>query len=308
MSDLTAEAVWVANPADDTRLITARERWCIAWFAVMPRSTAFAHRTILSARADVEYIDPGLVPLWVLEDNIAQFFQVAIVTVLVYDAVITLDKEVKYFWKFPWNMVTFVYFMIRYAGILGAVAALFCNFSGWTKNAANWITIISVDYILVIRVLALYSQDKRLTIVLNALLTLEAIAKFALFIYLNVLERIAIFGLAKDVTFCVLALYKAAEYWRLSSGFKGLTLVKVLIQDQVMYFALAIACCIFNIMEFEVYFANGLLAGLFYALGSPSFLCVLGSRMLFNLKEAGKMKRIAWKTMVPHDWPVMLMK
>ncbi|KAL5524819.1 hypothetical protein ACEPAF_9965 [Sanghuangporus sanghuang] len=274
----------------------------------MPRSTALAHRTILSARTDVEYIDPSLVPLWVLEDNIAQFFQVAIVTVLVYDAVITLDKEVKYFWKFPWNMVTFVYFMIRYAGILGAVAALFCNFSGWTKNAANWITIISVDYILMIRVLALYSQDKRLTIVLNALLTLEAIAKFALFIYLNVLERIAIFGLAKDVTFCgtnasfslpaaiidwviplvyglillVLALYKAAEYWRLSAGFKGFTLVKVLIQDQVMYFALVIACCVFNIMEFEVYFANVLLAG--------------------------KMKRIAWKMMVPHDWPVMLMK
>ena len=33
-----------------------------------------------------------------------------------------------------------------------------------------------------------------------------------------------------------LALYKAAEYWRMSAGFKGFTLVKVLIYDQILYF------------------------------------------------------------------------
>lgn len=33
-----------------------------------------------------------------------------------------------------------------------------------------------------------------------------------------------------------LALYKAAEYWRMSAGFKGFALVKVLIKDQVLYF------------------------------------------------------------------------
>ena len=36
----------------------------------------------------------------------------------------------------------------------------------------------------------------------------------------------------------VLALYKAAEYWQLSSGFKGFHLVLVLIRDQVLYFGL----------------------------------------------------------------------
>ena len=38
----------------------------------------------------------------------------------------------------------------------------------------------------------------------------------------------------------VLALYKAAEYWRMSAGFKGFTLVKVLIIDQILYFALCV--------------------------------------------------------------------
>lgn len=40
------------------------------------------------------------------------------------------------------------------------------------------------------------------------------------------------------VILMALALYKAVEYWRMSRGFKGFTLVKVLIVDQVMYFAL----------------------------------------------------------------------
>ena len=35
-----------------------------------------------------------------------------------------------------------------------------------------------------------------------------------------------------------LALYKAAEYWRMSAGFKGFRLVKVLIEDQLLYFFL----------------------------------------------------------------------
>lgn len=35
----------------------------------------------------------------------------------------------------------------------------------------------------------------------------------------------------------VLTLYKAVEFWRISSGFKGFNLVKVLVVDQVMYFA-----------------------------------------------------------------------
>ena len=34
----------------------------------------------------------------------------------------------------------------------------------------------------------------------------------------------------------VLAIYKAAEYWKMSSGFEGFELVKVIIKDQVLYF------------------------------------------------------------------------
>lgn len=38
------------------------------------------------------------------------------------------------------------------------------------------------------------------------------------------------------VILMVMAIYKAAEYWRMSSGFKGFNLVKILIIDQAVYF------------------------------------------------------------------------
>lgn len=36
----------------------------------------------------------------------------------------------------------------------------------------------------------------------------------------------------------VLAIYKATEYWKVSAGFKGFILVRILIRDQVVYFML----------------------------------------------------------------------
>ena len=34
-----------------------------------------------------------------------------------------------------------------------------------------------------------------------------------------------------------LAIYKSAEYWKMSAGFKSFGLVKILIRDQALYFA-----------------------------------------------------------------------
>lgn len=41
-------------------------------------------------------------------------------------------------------------------------------------------------------------------------------------------------------------------------------------------------------MTFEIEVSNNFLSTLLQWLGSPSILCVLGSNMLFNLKEAGE--------------------
>ena len=50
--------------------------------------------------------------------------------------------------------------------------------------------------------------------------------------------EIRIIPMAYEGILMVLALYKAAEYWKMSAGLKGFTLVKVLIRDQALYFVL----------------------------------------------------------------------
>ena len=45
---------------------------------------------------------------------------------------------------------------------------------------------------------------------------------------------------------------------------------------------------VFAIMDFRLQIPNALVTHVLDALGNPAFLCILGSRMLFNLKEAGE--------------------
>lgn len=109
--------------------------------------------------------------------------------------------------------------------------------------------------------------------------------------------------LAYGTLLLALALYEAAEFWKLN-GLHGSRLVFVLIKDQAFYFILwvvtvtgdwnshlilsrAISCSVFNILDDK--FAESLLsANVLESLGNPTLLCILGSRMFFNLKEAAE--------------------
>ncbi|KAH8109872.1 hypothetical protein DFH11DRAFT_1547956 [Phellopilus nigrolimitatus] len=255
---------------------------------------------MLSLRSDVEPVDPRLVPLFISEIDITQYTQVAILTLLVYNTITTLDKEIKYFWN-------------RYVGILGAlstvVSYLLIILEGlgfaWIENLAN---------ILLMRVLALYHQDKRLSACLRTLFGLEAAYTLGVLIFSIIHREIVVGELAKGITACgnngsslkvwgasswaaimvyeiilmVLALHKAAEHWRETAGFSQFTLVKVLIQDQAIYFTMAIFCSVMQILSTELEISGIILSSLLSILGSPSFLCVLGSYMLVNLKETGE--------------------
>ncbi|EJD00618.1 uncharacterized protein FOMMEDRAFT_159379 [Fomitiporia mediterranea MF3/22] len=88
-----------------------------------------------------------------------------------------------------------------------------------------------------------------------------------------------------------LALFKAAEYWRMSPEFGGFYLVKVLIEDQILYYTFVVFCCIMNIVELRISNINPFVAHLLTATGNPALLCVLGSHLSINLKEAGERER-----------------
>ncbi|OCB83890.1 hypothetical protein A7U60_g9096 [Sanghuangporus baumii] len=156
---------------------------------------------------------------------------------------------------------------------------------------------------------------RRLSIILKVLLATEACLKLGLNIFFDVTAGYVIGQLVTGPTVCgqanyssvtlglidwiipmvynlvlmILAVYKAGEYWRMSAGLKGFQLVKVVIKDQIIYFILIVACCIVDILQFKIQVASLFWTGVLGSLGNPSFLCILGTRMLFNLKEAGEL-------------------
>ncbi|EJC99477.1 uncharacterized protein FOMMEDRAFT_160536 [Fomitiporia mediterranea MF3/22] len=273
----------------------------------------------LSVRDNPDALDPSLVQEFFSEEMTQQYWLVATMTLLVYDAIITIDREIEFFWGHqltkPVNLVYFIASSEQRHGYSPTYWMLTeaCVFSQWAFVVSAWVTIISIDYILMIRVLALYSRQKSLTTCLATLLGLEAASKFAIVVYGTLVEQTSILPLTEGTSICLnnggiltiaiidwtiplvyglilmsLALYKAAGYWKIEAGLKGFKLVRVLIRDQMIYFILAVSCCIFNIMEFKVDTSVSL-ALLLEQFGSRSFLCILGSRVFFNMKEAGKL-------------------
>ncbi|KAH8109526.1 hypothetical protein DFH11DRAFT_1709697 [Phellopilus nigrolimitatus] len=234
-----------------------------------------------------------------------------------------MDKEIKYFWRSPWKFVSLIYFANRYLGLLGVVSgivviALPANEPlrlglSWVSSLSNYMTILLIDYILLMRVLALYNQEKRMTVWLRTLFGLEAFWGLGLLVYGVIYAEISVGSLAEGVTICltnrspklwgrlswvipmlyaiilmVLALRKAAQHWREFAGFSEFSLFKVLIQDQAIYFILVIFCNVMGILADKLFNPNSLLANLLSILAYPRVLCVLGSHLLVHLKEAGE--------------------
>ncbi|KAL5506950.1 hypothetical protein ACEPAH_6406 [Sanghuangporus vaninii] len=222
------------------------------------------------------YADPSVVRAAVFGYDTMKKLQLVVVTALAYDAIVTMDQEIKYFWRTPRSTVQFLYFANRYIGILGAIAGLVGNFSIWTNNIVYWISLVAVNYILMLRVLALYSQDKRLAICLKTILISAAAFEFVVIIRIILLEHLRIVVLIGNVTFCgsnsnaqalggvsawlilalygivltVLALYKALQYRKMQRGSRASMLVTVLLRDQAAFCVLVIICSLLNIGSF----------------------------------------------------------
>ncbi|EJC98942.1 uncharacterized protein FOMMEDRAFT_161150 [Fomitiporia mediterranea MF3/22] len=314
-------------------------------------------------RSNDQYIDPTNVAEWVSVGFGAQCVQVAVVTALVYDTskhenkafsndlevlmvvkVIRMDKEIQYFWVLPVKFVNIAYFLVCVAKFL--IASKFAhliktlqesipgnsNFSEWTSDIIDILTLVLIDYIMMVRVIALYSlskrhatqclattngltvpsEDKKLAVFLKALLCIEVGLKTSIIVYLISYQDTTVFTLAEDAKVCgaaripswrlsmvdwvvqvaygfllmVLATYRTVEYWGTTRGYARFSLVKVIIRDQIIYFALVIIISVFNVVKLKIATSNFITSVVISCLGNPSFLCIIGSHILFNLREA----------------------
>ncbi|KAH8103749.1 hypothetical protein DFH11DRAFT_1520399, partial [Phellopilus nigrolimitatus] len=152
---------------------------------------------------------------------------------------------------------------------------------------------------------------RKLAICLRCLLALEAAFMMGILIYGHLHEKATLGGLengatvqdetslplvwqtlfwaapvAYELLLISLALYKAIDFWKTSAGFRGFTLVNMLIQDQAIYFILIVTISIINVADYQI--TNAVLATFVdTVITSSSIFSVLGCWLLFHLKEAG---------------------
>ncbi|KAJ7577253.1 hypothetical protein C8J56DRAFT_369732 [Mycena floridula] len=112
----------------------------------------------------------------------------AAMTFLVYDILLSFDEEVRFIWTKRWNLVKCVYFFIRYFPLLVQISIIFIGteltpqFHFTSHDCFIWevyqgvATIgctAAVDYILLLRVFALYFENKTMRYLLGILYALE---------------------------------------------------------------------------------------------------------------------------------------
>lgn len=177
-----------------------------------------------------------------------------------------------------------------------------------------------MNYILVIRIIAIWDNNKLLSIILKSIIVCEAVAELTFVIRLLVIMKHQTFSLPSSGSSCgyeldrhvyanvvnltlvvwlilpitgfvllVSALYKATEQWRIT-GLTRENLMTIIIKDQIIYYLVVLSCSIANMIGLKIA-TTGLSAGSYVliqvAIGSPGLFCLVGSRMYMNLKEAG---------------------
>ncbi|KAH8115952.1 hypothetical protein DFH11DRAFT_1583088 [Phellopilus nigrolimitatus] len=254
--------------------------------------------------------------------TLEKYCRFAATSLLVYDIIITFEKEVKYFWSSPRKLSSWIFFLNRYIGLFAAIVDTdtyfptfnnsrssrrftkynSCLFYAWTHQLAD---------ILLLRVLAFFSGDKRISRCLSALFVLEAVWMFSILLYIEISLKVGL-AFQDGVSDCVnngafqqiwatvywvvplifelvllaLVIHEATKFCRLSKGFHRSKLISVLVRDQVVYFFVVIACDIASLMSY--WLDGGLFRGLVSGFSNASLLCVLGSRLLFNLHEVAE--------------------
>ncbi|KAJ2914626.1 hypothetical protein MD484_g5789, partial [Candolleomyces efflorescens] len=113
---------------------------------------------------------------------------VAALTFLLYDIMITYDDEVRLIWSNPWSLTKCIYFFIRYFPVVLQITIMFLGTPPFTfthyecyiwnvyQALASALVVACVDYILILRVFALYPRNATVKYFLGGVYLLELIA------------------------------------------------------------------------------------------------------------------------------------
>ncbi|KAI5120947.1 hypothetical protein M0805_001652 [Coniferiporia weirii] len=263
-------------------------------------------------------LDPSLVVYWLSTLDQELYCRVAVTSVLLYDIIITMDKEIAYFWSAPRSLVSLIYFLNRYIALFISLFDIKSTALPWSYQIAGWMGILLIDCILMMRVLALFSGNKKLAACLAALFVTEGAVMLGVLVRIetSVQDMVVIIlpgrtgcasqgvflqnwataywvpTLVFEVILTALALYKALCYRRECAALGGdgvsgsgsrTSLLTVLVRDQAIYFVLVIICGLASVSSYWI--ALGQYSSNVSLFANAALPCVLGSRLLCNLKE-----------------------
>ncbi|EAU90799.1 hypothetical protein CC1G_09276 [Coprinopsis cinerea okayama7 len=227
---------------------------------------------------------------------------------------LTFDDEVKYIWPNPWTPVKFIYFFVRYFAVVLHITIQFLGTPPFTfterecyiwnvyQALASALLIASVDYILILRIFALYPRTRIVRIAVASLYAVEVITiaiGFGLSVpnlvydeYCTVVDSPITFLVAAAAPIAFQAVLFGLTIWKflkaVKAGWGDVPLVKLLMRDGTWAFFLL----------FVVFVAEALL----YAFAPDAYTSVLygwlntafafcGYRILINLNYTGRNSR-----------------
>ncbi|KAF9549178.1 hypothetical protein CPC08DRAFT_339187 [Agrocybe pediades] len=231
-------------------------------------------------------------------------------TLIIYDYMCTFGREVDLIWRSRWSPIKVLFLVIRF-GTYGLFSPHLTNrvslgFIRWEMFTAFCSTMLA-EGVLQIRIYALYGRDKRvLSVMVLFYVITTAIAAWAITTDMIQATSVVIalpgvmvcdfpalskhtFGLwlpplAFESGLCIMVLYKGYQTFKYTAvKNRTVALIEILVRDSVMYYLilsmLYTACFVVWLTEPAPYLEIP-------GATAVAMSCILGSRMIFNLREA----------------------
>ncbi|KAG1760471.1 hypothetical protein EDD22DRAFT_971084 [Suillus occidentalis] len=96
----------------------------------------------------------------------SSYWIVAAVVVVAYDWVLTIGQEIELIWRQHWSLMTVLYLVIRYIGILYSVASVLGNILEYAMNWTNVVMTAMLGVIMIARLHAMYQGSRTMLLFL----------------------------------------------------------------------------------------------------------------------------------------------
>ncbi|CAE6490313.1 unnamed protein product [Rhizoctonia solani] len=249
--------------------------------------------------------------LW--KDTSASIYcEIASLTFVLFDHVVTIDQEVERIWKSPWSLPKVLFLFNRYTGPISLLVntTIFTNSPAYSvcqkwihfEGAAGIIAKAAAEMIMIFRLYALYRGSK-IMLVLLVLGSICNLTTMSVLMQLG-LERITIYerpgswykgchpvGLPNwfwgyyisplifETILLLLTLYKTVGHIR--SKVTHTPVIQLFVRDGVAYFAIMFCTLLSNALIWLLAPPGLLEAGIGFAIAVPT---VMASRILLNLR------------------------